>query len=104
MGGGAFGRLKNLQEMLADEALQLGGIVQLVALDALADPFQDFLGGAHAHVGSDQRGLEFVQQIGIDFLFSLERVLERGNQAGAGFLYAALELFEQRRFLLDGAE
>jgi len=90
--------------MLADEALQFGGIVQLMPLDALADTLQDFLGGAHAHVGGDERGFELVQQIGIDLFFSLERVLERGNQAGAGFLDAAFELFEQRRFLLDSAE
>ena len=48
--------------------------------------------------------LELVEQIGIDLFLALERVLDRGNQAGAGLLHAALELFEQRRFLLDGAE
>ena len=86
---------ENLEQMLADEALQFGCVVQLMPLDALADAFQDFLGGAHTHVGRDERALELVQQIGIDLFFPLERVLERGNQAGAGLLYAALELFEQ---------
>ena len=90
--------------MFADQAFQFGRIVQLMPLDALADAFQNFLGGAHAHVGGDQCGLQFVQQIGIDFLLALERVLDRGNQAGARLLDAALELFEQGRFPLDGAE
>ena len=52
----------------------------------------------------DQRELEFVQQVGVDFLLALERVFERGDQPGAGLLHAAFQLFEKRRLLLDRTE
>ena len=61
-------------------------------------------GGAHADIGGDQRGFQLVEQIGIDFFLALQGVFERGDQAGAGLLHAALEFFEESGLLLDGAE
>ena len=84
--------------------LQFGGVAKLVALHALADALQDFVGGAHADVGGDQREFQLVEQVGIDFLLALQRVFERGDQAGARLLDAALELLEEGGFLFDGAE
>ena len=43
---GAFAGLEDFEQMLADEVLQFGGVGQLVALHALADALQDFVGGA----------------------------------------------------------
>ena len=80
--------------MLADEAAQLGGVVQLMPLDALPDALQNFLGGAHADVGRDQGEFQLVQQAGIDFPFPLERVFQRRNQARARLLHAGLQFFE----------
>ena len=65
---------------------------------------QDLVGGADADIGGDQRELQLVEQVGVDFLLALERVFERGDQPRARLLDAALQLFEQGRLLLDGAE
>ena len=62
------------------------------------------LGGADADIGGDERVLQLIQQIGVDLLFALQGVFERGNQTGARLLHAALELFEKSGFLLDRAE
>jgi hypothetical protein len=90
--------------VFADQVLQLGGVGELVPVDALPDAFQDLAGGAHADIGGDQRGLQLVQQIGIDLLLALQRVFERGDQSGARLLHAALELLQKAGFLLHTAE
>ena len=90
----AFAGLQDLQQVLADQALQLGGVVELVAVHPLADAFQDFVGGAHADIGGDQRVLQLIEQIGVDLLLALKGVFERGDQPGARLLYAALEPVE----------
>ena len=65
--------------MFADEAFQLGGIGELVAVDALADAFQNFAGGAYADIGGNEGGLQFIEQIGINLLLALQGVFERGD-------------------------
>ena len=90
--------------MLANEAAQFGGVVQLVALHALADAVENLLGGRDADIGGDEGEFQLVEQIGVDHLLALEGVFERRDQAGAGLLDAALQLFEQGRLLLDRAE
>ena len=103
-GSGPLGGLQNFQQMLADQALQFGGIAHQVALHALADALQNLRGGLHADVGADQRVLQLVQQIGVDLLAAAERVFQRVHQAGARLLHAALQSFEKSGLLLDGAE
>ena len=80
--------------MLADEILQLGGVGDLVARHALADTLQNFAGGTYADIGRDEGELQFIQQIGIDLLLTLQGVFERGDQTVARLLHAALELFQ----------
>ena len=65
---GAFAGLQNFEQVLADQALQLGGVGDLVALHALADALQNFVGGAYADVGGDERVLQLVEEVGIDLL------------------------------------
>ncbi len=65
---------------------------------------QNLLGGAHADIRGDQRGLQLVEQAGVDLLLPLEGVFERGDQPGARLLDAALQLFEEGWLVLDGAE
>ena len=84
--------------------LQLGGVVQLVALHALPDAVQNLLGGPHADIGGDQRVLQFVEQVGVDLLLALQRVFQRGDQPRAGLLHAAFQLFKEGGLLFDGAE
>ena len=103
-GRGAFAGLEDFEQVLADEVLQLGGVAKLVALHALADALQDFVGGADADVGGDERVFQLIEQIGIDFFLALQGVFERGDQAGARLLHAALELLKEGGFLFDGAE
>ena len=95
---------QDLQQVLTDEALQFGGVAQLVTLHALADALQNLLGGAHADISRDQRGFELVQQFGIDLFLALQRVFESIDQPGARLLHAALQSFEERWLLLDRAE
>src|ERR1035441_199910 len=68
--GGTLAGGEDFEKLLADEGFQLGGVGQLVALYALADAFENLLGGAHADIGRQECGLEFLQQIGIDLLLA----------------------------------
>jgi len=92
---GAFAGLEDFEEVFADEVLQLGGVGELAAVDALADAFQNFAGGAHADIGGDEGGLQLIEEIGIDLLLALQGVFERGDQSGARLLDAALEFFQE---------
>ena len=103
-GGGALAGLEDFEKVLADEVLQFGGVAKLVALHALADAIEDFVGGVDADIGGDEGGFELIEQIGIDFFLALQGVFESGDQAGAGLLYAALELLKEGGFLFNGAE
>ena len=62
-----FAGRQDFEQMLANQPFQLGGVVQLMPRHALADAVQNLLGGAHADVGGDQRELQFVEQVGVDF-------------------------------------
>ncbi len=44
--------LQNFEQILADEAAELGGVADEFAVDALADAFQNFIGGGDADVGA----------------------------------------------------
>jgi len=100
----AFASLQDLEQLLANETLQLGGIVQLVALHAFLDALEDFFGRSHPHVRRNQREFQFVEQVAIDLPFALKRVFERGYKARPRFLHTGFQLFEQRGLLLDRAE
>ena len=102
--GGALAGLEDFEQALADKILQFGGVAKLVALHALADAIEDFVGGVDADVGGDEGEFELIEQIGIDFFLALQGVFESGDQAGAGLLYAALELLKEGGFLFNGAE
>jgi hypothetical protein len=100
----AFASLQDLEQLLANETLQLDGIVQLVALHAFLDALEDFFGRSHPHVRRNQREFQFVEQVAINLPFALKRVFERGYKARPRFLHTGFQLFEQRGLLLDRAE
>ncbi len=79
-------------------------IGQRMTVGALANQVQNFLRGVDADIGPDQRVFEFVEEIGINFLLTLERIFQAVDQAEAGFGNAGFQLFEQRGLLLNGAE
>ena len=99
-----LGRLQDLEQVLADQAAQLGGVAHHFAVHLLADALQNFGGGLDADVGADERVLQLVQKIGVDLLAAGERVFEARHQTGARLLHAALQPFEQGWLLFDGAE
>jgi hypothetical protein len=73
----------------ASSSLTCGAVGGHLALDASAQVVEQELGGLHAGVGHQQRGLElFIERI-VDL-----RVDEHGLDAGAGLAQAGLELVE----------
>ena len=103
-GHGTLGGLEDFEQVFANQAAQFGGVVDELAVHALADSFEDFGGGADADVGGDEGVFEFFEQVGVDFLAAGEGVFHAVDETGAGFFDAGLEAVEQVRFLRDGAE
>ena len=66
----ALAGLQNFEQLLANQPLQFGGVAQLVAVHALADALENLVGRAHADVGRDERVLQLVEQVGVDFLLA----------------------------------
>jgi uncharacterized protein YidB (DUF937 family) len=66
-----------------------------VAVDALADGFENLGGGADADVGGDERVLQLVQQIGVDLLLAEQNVLDLADKAGARFLDSLFQAFKK---------
>ena len=62
--------------MLLDELLQFPASLISVAVDALADEFENLAGGLDADIGADQRVLEFLEQIRVDFFAARNGGLE----------------------------
>ncbi len=69
-------------------------VAELFAVDALADVLQNFGGRVHADVGGDQRVLQFLEDIRIDFLAAGDGVFQRSIRPGAGLLDAGLETLQ----------
>jgi len=101
---GALGGLQNFQQVLADQPFDFGRVANHAAIHTLTDALQNFTGGAYPDIGTDQRELQLVEQIGVDLLGALQHVLEPRHQPGARLLHAALQAFQQRRLLLHRSE
>ena len=101
---GALGGLQNFEQVLADQSSQFAGVAHLVALHALADALQNLVGGADADVGGDQRVLQLVQQVGVDFLLALQRVFERAKPGRRASSARRSSAFREAGLLFDGAE
>ena len=101
---GALGGLQDFEEVLANEAFEFGGIADQFAVHALADALENFFGGAHADIGTDEGEFEFIEQIGIDLLGSLEHVFEAIDQTRTGLLHAAFQSLQKRWLLFHRAE
>ncbi len=71
---------------------------------ALADAVENLLRGGDADVGADERILEFIEQVGVDFLLGADDVFDARDQARASLLNAALEFFKKSRLLGHRAE
>ena len=98
------GRFQHLQQMLRDELLDFAGVGQLLAVGALADALQNLGGSVDADVGGDQRVLQLLQHVRVDFLAAREGVLQTVHQARTRLLDACFQAFQQVGFLLNGAE
>jgi hypothetical protein len=100
----ALAGLKDLQQMLPNEAAQFRRIVHLMAFHPLANPRQNLLGGPGAYIRGDERGFQLVEQVRVDDFLALDSVFERGNQPRARLFDAAFQFFQKGRFPLDGTE
>src|SRR5204863_2503790 len=56
--GRPFGSLENFEQMLLNQAAQLGGVADLISADALSDALEDLGGGLHSDIGADEGILE----------------------------------------------
>jgi hypothetical protein len=82
----------------ADELPEFLGVANQLPVHALADDLQDLLGGLDADIGSEKRGFQLLQQIGVDFLAARERRFQVRHQPLPGLLDAALEAIQERGF------
>ena len=100
----ALGRFQHFQKMLRDQLLDFARVGQLLAVGTLADAFQNLADGVHADVGGDERVLQLVEKVGVDFLAAGDGVFQAIHQARTRLLDAGLQAFEQVGFLFYGAE
>ena len=96
--------LQNFEQIFADQAAQFAGIADQFAVHAFADALQNFVRGADADIGADERVFEFFEKIGVDRFAAGDDVFDARDQAFACFLNAAFQFFEQRWLLFDRAE
>ncbi len=99
-----LGRFEHFEKMLRDQLLDLARVGQLLAVGALADAFENLADGIHADVGGDERVLQLVEQVGVDFLASGDGVFQPIHQAGTRLLDAGLQALEQVGFLFYSAK
>ena len=99
LGHGALDGLQDFEQMLADESFQLAGVANQLAVDALADAFENFGGGGDADIGGNQRVFELIEQFGVNLLLAGDQILDLADQASARLLDARLEAFEKVRLL-----
>src|ERR1700675_3956003 len=66
-----------------------------VALDLLADSFEDLRRGARANIGGDQGVFQFLENFAVDLLAAADGVFNFFEQSGAGLLDAGLQAIEE---------
>ena len=103
-GEGPVGGGKDFEEMISDEAANFAGVADEFTVDSLADGFEDFGGGADPDVGRDEGIFEFVEQVGVNFFFAEDDILNFVDEAGAGFFDPAFEAIEQVPARFTGTE
>ena len=104
VGNRPLGRFQHFEKMLRDELLDFARVGQLLAVRALADALQNFADRVHADVGGDERILQLVEQVGVDFLAAGDSVFQAIHQARTRLLDAGLQALEQVGFLFYGAK
>ena len=67
---------KHIAEVAVQKILDLGGILQPSVLHCLAKIFEDLLGGIHTEVGRDQKLLQLIKQILINFMKGLKKIVD----------------------------
>ena len=90
--------------MPRDELLDFAGVGQLLAVRPLPDVLEYFGSRVYADVGGDERILQLVEQVRIDFFSAGDGVFQPVHQPGASLLNAGFQAFQQVRFLFCGAE
>ncbi len=103
-GEGPFGGGEDFEEMGPNEAANFAGVADEFPVDALANGFEDFGGGADPDVGGDEGVFEFVEQVGIDFLLAEDDILNLVYESGAGFFDPGFEAIEEVPASFAGTE
>ena len=88
----AVGLLKQRGDLLAQDALQFGGIHVLVAGNALLDAADDLHGGLHADVRGDEHLLQVVEHVGIDRRASGHGARQLREETALGLLQSGVQL------------
>ena len=87
---------EDAEELVLQFGLELRAIGERPAFDFIAHGLQDFAGGAHAEVGSEQCDFELRQQRRVDLPVAGQQILDARGQLRARLAHRLLEPLQQR--------